>query len=112
MPHWDGEIVYETFPARFGNWTLNEGSGDGIRAVEHDDFNAGFGGGFEKISERRLVGVKARACVLNVNDDGIERFEHVEWRMPGRVGRAISAVDGHAGGGVFRVGDIRCVERS
>ena len=110
MTHRKRKIVHEAFPPSIGDRPLHEGSRDRIRPVEHNDFDAGLGRGLEKIAQGGLVGVKASACVLNVDHDRVERLQHLERRMAGRLGGAIDAIDGHARRGILRVADIGRIE--
>ena len=61
-----GIVVDETFLPGVGNRTLNISAGDGVRTVEHDDRLLRLGRRFQKISQRGLVGVEARAHILQI----------------------------------------------
>ena len=58
-----------------GDGALDGETVDGVGAVEDDDGDAGAGGRLEHVAGDGLVGVEARAGVLQVDDDGVEGSE-------------------------------------
>ena len=112
----DGErhVVDVGFEAGVGDGALDGDAVDGVGAVEQDDFEVVtrgffFGGGLEEVSDYGLVGVKADACVLKVDDDGVEVFEGFGSGALVGVFGTVEADDGEVGGGVGVVGDVGCV---
>jgi len=110
----DGErhVVDVGGEAGVGDGALDLEAAEGVGAVEEDDFEVVVvlgllaGGGFEEVGGGGFVGPEADACVLEIDDDGVEVFElGVGGALVG-VGGAEEAGDVEAGGGVGFGGEV------
>ena len=69
----------------------------GFGAVEHHEAHPGLGRRLHAEHHGGLVGVPARAHVLDVEHQGVEAGERLRRRAQRGLGRAVQRVDGHAG---------------
>jgi hypothetical protein len=109
----DGErhVVDVGFAAGVRDGALDGKAADGVGSVEEDDLEVvvvlgGLGGsGFEEVADGGFVGPEVDACVLDVDDDGVEVFElGVGGAAVGGLA-AVEGDDGKVGGFVF-FGDL------
>src|SRR5205823_5194194 len=82
---------------------------DRIGPIEDDESLAMFGRRLHRFAHRRDVGIESSADVLDVEDDGVDGFEHRR-RRPPRF--AVEAIDLSARRLVLGIADLRNIELS
>ena len=79
-------------------------AGDGVGTVEDVERQFGGGGGFQGVLHGAVVGIEARADVLDVENKGVELREH--GGAGTAIGFAVEAEDADAGLRFAGVGDL------
>src|SRR5208283_5116336 len=109
VPHWDSMVVDEALLSRVRYRPLNVSAVDGIGPIQHHDWFTSLRGSFQEIPQRGLVGVKASACILDVENQHIEVPQNIKRGTALGISVAVNAVYVYFRCLILEVGDVRGV---